>query len=109
MQDILNLVSAHWEVIVLILTSCTVLFNALQKKAYGEFVKEALVMVKKVAVMELSNVEKRDAVIDSVYISVPSWVSSIITRDQAKLLVEQAYQVLKVDLKDEELKKTRAV
>jgi hypothetical protein len=102
LQTVLSFVQQHWESVVIVATALVVLFDKLKKKAYQEFLAEAMIAVERVAVLELSGVEKRDRVIDDVYRKLPAWVVSLIPNDTAKQIAEQAYQLLRADLKQRE-------
>jgi hypothetical protein len=96
---VLALIQAHWQTIVIVATAGGGLIAALQKQAYSVFFGLALELVRQVAVEELNGVDKRKKVVEEVYKALPLWAKGLIPQQQAEILAERAYSLLKGELK----------
>lgn len=98
--NVLTFLIAHWDTVIAVVTAVVTLVQVLlagQKNAVWPL---ALESVRKVADLELSGPEKRAKVVDLVVASGPAWVK-LIPRQNLEQLVEQAYQFLRGELKQE--------
>lgn len=95
---IIHLVQQHWEAIAIVVGALNGLYMALKGKAYDKFFALAKDMVVEVADKELSGPEKREQVVDAVYVALPLWAKKLVTEDQAEVLAERAYQVLRTQM-----------
>lgn len=98
-MEILAFIAEHWQSIAIILTSGGLLVELLKKRAWSAFFVLCLDLVRKVAVEELSGKEKREAVVEAAYTKAPLWVKKLITEEQAETIAEQAYVLLRGELK----------
>jgi hypothetical protein len=72
---------------------------ALKSRAYAQFFGLALQLVREVAIKELDNTEKRKWVVEEAYKAAPLWATKMVTKLQVEQIAEQAYQLLRGELK----------
>ncbi len=97
-----TLVLNHWQSIAIVSGAGVGLWQAVQKKAYQQFFLICLDLVRQVAVEELSGKEKREKVVKTAYENLPLWAKKLITEQKANELAEQAYQLLRGEIKAKE-------
>lgn len=102
-MDIVALIKDHWEAIAIVLGALGGIWNLLKQKAWQELFKLCVELVRKVAVTELeaAGPEKRKIVVDQAWDAAPAWAKALIKKEQLELIAEQAYQLLKGELKAE--------
>lgn len=96
---IIGFIVAHWDSISIVLLGTGGLVAAVKNRAYALFLTQALELVRKVAIEELSGPEKRKKVVEEVYKVLPLWAKNAVSPQQAEVLAERAYQLLRGELK----------
>lgn len=102
---VLGLVQMHWQSIMILGGTAVYVFGAVKERAYSKLFSIMLDMVRKVAVEELAGPEKRAAVVDAAFAKAPKWVFDIVSEEKAHELAEKAYQLLRGELKSNEVAK----
>lgn len=100
-MELIVFVQQNWEAIAIVLGAFGALWAKVREKAWQEFLWLCLDLVRDVAVQQLeaTGPEKRAAVVEAAYAQAPLWVKKLVTEDQAEQLAEQAYQLLRGELK----------
>lgn len=101
-MDSFVFIQDHWQSIAIIASAFGSLGVYAKQQAYKQFLLVCLDLVRKIAVQELTGLEKRKAVVDAAWTKSPLWVKHFITMEQAEQIAEQAYSLLKGELKDSE-------
>ena len=102
LQFIFSFVTAHWETFALLLGGMGGIIAVLRNKAYGAAFLLAGELVRKAAVKELDNDEKRKWCAAELFKLLPKWMLVFVpTQAAAEDIVERAYQLLKDEVKDQ--------
>lgn len=95
---VIGLVQAHWQTVAIVGGAVAGLTAAVKNRAYAEFFKLALILVREVAVQELSGPEKRKWVVEEGYKRLPLWAKKAVTQQQLEVWAERAYALLRGEL-----------
>jgi hypothetical protein len=91
---------AHWDTVLALVTALVTAVQVLLAGQHKALWPLALETVRKVADLQLSGPEKRAKVVDAVLETGPAWVK-MVPRSTLEKLVEQAYQFLRGELKQD--------
>lgn len=97
---VLSFLVAHWDLVVILITALVTAFQVASAGQYQALWPLALDAVRKAAELELSGPEKRAEAVDKLLTVAPAWVK-LIPRQSLEKMIEQAYQFLRGELKQE--------